>query len=257
MERLKYLSNATLEALRDSVDANAERYRAGDFSDLMRDGEWSIELQLEVDLSPLAELDPSNTPEAEVNNSRLVWQALHGLPPSLAYEEGIWVRLTHAECLEFSRNRWLTEGSDDLELVKAVQRHFFADTLTRRRDDNAVSRLWWNAYIANKVAPDDNLDALQIMLMKADMRANIIERSLTGSRPSLTAGILRAVRNQPWVTESEASFRSFMKALNRMGGGVVFEAMTEHEIDTFMLDCALRAGMPLVKQELADNTCCL
>jgi hypothetical protein len=37
-----------------------------------------------------------------------------------------------------------------------------------------------------------------------------------------------------------------------MGSGVVFEAMTEPEIDKFMLDCALRAGMPIVKPRLVN-----
>lgn len=244
MERLKYLSNATLEGLRDSILSNAVRYQSEDFLDLMRDGEWSIELELEVDLSPLAELDPSNTPDAEIANSRLVWKALHSLSPSLAYEEGIWARLTHIDCLGFSRERWLRAGLVGEALKGAIDRHFFAGTLTRRRDDNALSRLWWNAYIANQISANGNLDALPVLLKRADTRANIVERSFTGSRVPLCAGIVRLAETKPWVTGSESSFRSVMRVLNRMGSGVVFEVMTDHEIDTFMLNCAVRAGMP-------------
>jgi hypothetical protein len=35
-----------------------------------------------------------------------------------------------------------------------------------------------------------------------------------------------------------------MKVLNRLGGGVLFEVMTEHQIDAFMHRCAGLAGMP-------------
>jgi hypothetical protein len=243
MERIKYLSNATIETLRAKVPENAARYRSGNFLDLMQEGEWAVELQLEADLSALKDLDPSGRPEAEIGNSLLVWKALQHLPSSLAYEEGIWVRLTHVECLDFSRQRWLSGPLADNELQRNVELHFFADTRSGRRDDNAISRLWWNAYLAHGIAPDNPRSALQLLLKRADARLSLVERSLTGSRVPLVAGIMRAADRHPWITSTQESFRSFMKVLNRLGGGRVFEAMPDQEIDDFLLDCAARAGM--------------
>lgn len=240
--RLKYLSNATVDTLRDNVAANLDRYRSGDFSDMMATGEWSIELNLDVDLSPLADLDPANKSEAEIANSRLVWKALSGLTPTLACEEGIWTRLTHVECLDFSRARWLDANSENEGLIGDVEKHFFAPGLTARRDDNAISRLWWNAYIAHIAIPGPGLEALEMILKRADVRLNLVERSLTASRPALAAGIVRVMRRQDWLTGREDNFRSFMKTLNRLGGGVVFESMPEADVDAFMDDCATRAG---------------
>lgn len=242
--KLKYVSNAVVEDLRENLPRRIERYRSGDFSDLMPEGDWSIELDLEVDLEPLADLDPAGTPEAEIRNSRLVWQALQRLTPALAYEEGIWVRLCHVECLDYARKRWINPEADDATVQKAVGDHFFADRLTIRRDDNAISRLWWNAYIAHLAEPGPDLKALDVILQKADVRLNFVERSLTVSRPPLAAGIVRMLRREPWLTAAEENFRAFMRVMNRLGGGVVFEAMPEAEIDRFMLTCARRAGMP-------------
>lgn len=241
--RLKYLSNATTDTLRESVTSNLDRYRSGDFNDMMTTGHWSIELDLDVDLSPLAGLDPSNKSEAEIANSRLVWKALSGLTPTLACEEGIWTRLTHVECLGFTRARWLDANSDDEKLAKDVEKHFFAPGLTGRRDDNAISRLWWNAYIANLAIPGPGLEALDSILKRADFRLNLVERSLTASRPALAAGIVRTIkRKEKWMTAQEVNFREFMKTLNRLGGGMVFECMPEADVDDFMEDCATRAG---------------
>ena len=240
--RLKYLSNATIDGLRENIAANVDRYRSGDFNDMMTSGDWSIELDLTVDLAPLAGLDASGKPEAEIANSRLVWKVLSGLTPTLACEEGIWTRLTHVECLDFARARWLSPDMDDETVAKTVEEHFFAPGLTARRDDNAISRLWWNAYVAHSVTPGPALESLDMILKKADIRSNIVERSATASRPALTAGIVRVMRRIEWVAGHEDNFRSFMKTLNRLGGGMVFECMPEADVDAFMDDCATRAG---------------
>ena len=103
--KLRYLSTATIDSLRETTASNVGRYRSGDFTELMQEGEWDISLDVQVNLAPLAQLDPAGTPEVEIRNSRLVWEALHHLTPTLACEEGIWARLTHVECLDYARAR--------------------------------------------------------------------------------------------------------------------------------------------------------
>jgi hypothetical protein len=244
-EKLKYLSTEAVDSLRSDVRKNLARYRSGDFSDLMAAGDWCIELDLDVDLAPLASLDPGGSPEAEIANSKYVWNALHRIQPSVAYEEGIWVRLTHVECLQYARNRWLDGPYDDDRMERLITYHFFADTLTRRRDDNALSRLWWNGFIADLILPGTDLQVLDVVLRRADFRSNLIERSSTASRPSLAAAIVRAMQRHSWVTEREENFRMFMRAVNMAGGGIVFEAMAAADIDLFANECASRAGMPV------------
>jgi len=175
----------------------------------------------------------------------LVWGP-RGVPHAF-----IWVRLTHVECLEYARARWLEGVEDNAEVEKRVSEHFFADTVARRRDDNPVSRLWWNAYIANMIEPDGNLAALDQFLRKADIRLNTVERSLTFYRQPLAAGIIRLMRREPWVSAREEDFRAFMRVINRLGGGLLFEAMSPAAIDTFMDECAVRAGLPAKEQKAA------
>ncbi len=119
ISKLKYLSNETISSLRTGVAANLDRYRNGDFDDLMSAGEWALELDLNVDLFSLADLDPCGTPDAEIANSRLVWTVLGRLTPALACEEGIWARLTHVECLGFARDRWIRPDAGDEVTKKA------------------------------------------------------------------------------------------------------------------------------------------
>ena len=71
----------------------------------------------------------------------------------------------------------------------------------------------------------------------ADIRSNFVERAGTLSRKPLARAVVRAMRNDPWITSSEKAFREFMKALNRDGGGILFEALEEEETDRFVTNC--------------------
>jgi len=236
-DNLKYLSQKSIDNLYDKVEENLERYMEGDFTDLVAAGGWDIQLSLRVDLSPLKKLVLEKNPDAEIVNSMLVWKTLHELSPGLACEDRLWSRLTHVECLDYARFRWIKKVPEK-SLPGLIRNHFFANTQTKCRDDNAISRLWWNAYIARLAAPEKQSEALKLILKSADIRSNFIERTRTSSRPVLAAGIIRLMMSNSWLTEKERNYREFMVVLNRLGGGKVFELWPETKIDEFMSHCS-------------------
>ena len=234
MTKLRYLSASRLDTLSRDVESNLERYRTTGFADLVDERGWSIEHTLDFSISHLANLLPGNNKEAETHNSKIIWEALPGLTPNLALEERIWTRITHIECIEFTRKRWLSNPTNDTILVRDVRKHFFARGRTGIRDDNAISRLWWNYYIALQAFPDDADMALNIIRKTADIRSNIVERPWTSCRQPLLAGIIRATRSDEWLSDTETNFRSFMKVINRDAGGLLLETMTTADIDSFI-----------------------
>jgi hypothetical protein len=245
-EKLKYVSAGVLDELLDGVADNLARYTEGKFDDLAAQNGWSIEAaSVDLDVDELALLKKgATTPQAEIENSLHVHAALRGMTPSLAREERIWVRLTHVECLDYSRSRWLAGKPADA-IEKLVSEHFFAGTLTSMRDDNAIARLWWNAHIAAIGCPEDPEKALALILKRADIRSNFVERTRTVSRPVLARGLIRVMESDPWVTSTEDSFREFMKVMNRDGGGILFEVLGDQRVDDFMRRCSERAQRQL------------
>jgi hypothetical protein len=239
---LAFLSEATVDMLREKLVLHVERYVSGNFNDLAAANGWQIETKsVELDEDVLGGLDGSATsPEVEVKNSLLVHQGLKGMTRALAREERIWTRLTHMECLSYARARWLTNVKPEA-VASTVETHFFARTVTQVRDDNAISRLWWNAEIARIAAPEDPERALRLILSRADIRLSFVERARTVSRPKLAQGIIRIMESDPWVLSSERSFREFMKVLNRNGGGLLFEIMDLTEVDALMQECSSNA----------------
>ncbi len=221
-EPMKFLSERKLSELAGNIAANRDRYAAGDFSDLEHDNGWAIETtKVTIDLDVLATLDGSvRTAAADIENSLILYKALKGMTPALAREERIWARLTHIECLGYSRARWL-RGNTGEQLDTQVQLHMFAPSLTAIRDDNALSRLWWNFHIASIADPEDPEGALRLILKTADIRSSFVERTGTAARSPLAKAVIRAMRREPWITSSERAFREFMITLNRDGGGIV------------------------------------
>lgn len=242
MAALKILSEKKLLDLWENISVNRDRYEAGEFLDLEHENGWAIETAtVQVDYSLLKALDGTErTAAADIENSLIIYRALHGMTPAIAREERVWVRLTHIECLEYTRARWLS-GKTGVALDSSVETHFFAKGLTAIRDDNALSRLWWNMHIASIADPDDPEDALRLILKTSDIRTNFVERTNTVARKPLARAVIRAMRRDPWIVSSERSFREFMISLNRDGGGMLFEALSEAESDALMVACALRA----------------
>ena len=239
-QKLKCLSEKTTDTLYNSIQKNIDRYKTTDFEDLASTYGWSVELQIHVDLEPLKDLDADKGSEKEIKNSLLVWHAMSELTPSLACENRIWTRLTHLEGLTFSRQRWLKVTSDE-DIIKSVKDHFFANSRTKWRDDNALSRLWWISYIASQVPNIDQKTVLQFILEKADIRSNFIERPWISSRPKLAASIIRGMMEDKWITEKEANYRNFMKQINKYGGGILFEAWDDSNLNNFIENCTLLA----------------
>jgi len=242
-DQLKYLSDKALLRLRSDIGNNLERYLKTGFADLGNDPGWDVTLGIDFDAARLSKLDlsqPQKIAAIDLKNSIIVGEALGGLNPAIANEERIWVRLAHIEALEYCRARWIRSATEAQQLAE-ITTHLFASTQTGIRDEHALSRLWWNYEIARICQPDDIKGALQLIVMKADIRSNFVERIWMTSRRNIAGAVLRSMKSDPWVTSVEDNFRKFMKSLNRLGGGIVFEALSESETDAFVKECVAYA----------------
>ena len=90
-----------------------------------------------------------------------------------------------------------------------------------------------------------------LLLISADVRSNLVERIWLTGRRRLATGVFRSMESDPFVVSSERSFREFMKAINLLGGGIVFEAMTDAEIDAFLARCSAQAATELAASAAA------
>ena len=239
-QKIFYVSESVRDDLKSSIAENLERYRETGFQDISKSVGWFTQLSINADIEHLEHLDGSNSDStSDVHNSLVLWQALGDFTPALAAEERVWVQLTHTNehCLNYFRARWLQGNSGEKERTVIEQRCFARGQRGIFRE-NYLSRLWWNAWLANHLWPQNQEGALNVMLKKADIRQSFVEIRNTVSSRVLGAAILRAMESHPQVTAKESVYREFKSRLNRQGGGLVFETMSESAVDGFVLECA-------------------
>lgn len=234
------MSKKTYDNMFQKVESHMAIYESGDFSEYEDDMGWSIPFQrLAINVENLQGLEEFGDSKMDFEASLHVWKALHNLPPSLACEGRIWARLTHIECLSYTKKRWIDNYSGN-KAVENIQKHFFSRGRTGYRDDNGIGRLWWNGYIAKLIDPVNHSDALKAILKSTDYRQSFVERPDLTNRLPVSRGILRAMKNDPWIVENEKNFRQFMVTINRLGSGIVFEMWSEQKVDDFMRMCSER-----------------
>jgi hypothetical protein len=238
MNNILCFSSVTHNKLYNEIESNILRYKDTGFKELLSSNQSTITIGIKSDLSPLEDLICNNDIESEVENSLLVWRALQNIPASLATENRFWSFLTHIHCFEYTRKRWPQTIDEELTTaVKQIKKHFFALGTGGYRDDNSVSRLWWNAYIAKKLRPMNIKSALELIVKKADIRSGLIERPLSFYRPNLSKAILAKLDKDELISSKEINFREFMKQINLFGGGVLFECMDSVQCNIFVDNC--------------------
>lgn len=236
---MRLLAATVVDDLSKGIEGNLSRYKEGDFLDLEKQSGWAIETTLaRWDPAIVANLDPSGTPAAEINNSLLIYNGLEGMTPALAREERLWARLCHIECLEYARKRWL--GKEETA-VSAVRLHFFAAGLRGCRDQNAIGRLWWNGHLAALAMPDDIETGLKRLLTRANIRLQIVDRADSAFRQPLVSGIFRLLGSEDWFNTYDAAIADFMFEVNKRSGGIMFEAFEPAVVDTHLQACLAAA----------------
>jgi hypothetical protein len=245
-KQLKLLSSTVVENLYSSISENIERYQSHDFEDLRVSSGWEIETSL-VSIEPSLgqRLIPSKSPEHEVKNSLIVYESLHGMTPALARDERVWTRLCHVECLNYARSRWVGEKDKEGD----IRRHFFATGVRGCRDQNAIGRLWWNAHIASLAHPANMEESLSALLARANYRLQIIDRADTAFRQPLLSGILRLLEKHDWLLENDSAVAYFMYEVNKHSGSLVFEALSEKDIDGHLLNCISRGERRFLRKQ--------
>lgn len=169
------------------------------------------------------------------HNAIAVYNALSELTPHQASEERLWTYLTHMQGAEYVAARWLSDRPDDDEkAAQKVRNHFFARGNRALIRDNGISRLWWLGFIAHKTDPEAPDRFLEILLHRQDVRSALLERPAVSTNPKVLRRIYD-VMLEHWENGGELfqrdPFRQWMVNLNRRGGVVLLDALSDDQLD--------------------------
>lgn len=229
---LLYLKDKTLLDLKGKIANNLESYRTGSFSFLAEDTSLTRELDIECDLS-ISLKDPENTTELyEPENCLAIYEALKNLTPYDARDERIWAYLSHVTFLEHSRKRWPIPA-DNVQAIKYIDTHFFANTSRQIERDHVISRLWWMAHLCSRVEGLPHDECLRVFLFKSDVRAGIVERPTMSQSLNLFSvmlhGLNASMKDDQSLFERQ-KFRKVIGDLNSIGGFKLLDVLPKAEL---------------------------
>ena len=181
------------------------------------------------------DMNPRLRPSDDVDNALVVYGGLSSLTPHQASFEGLWAYLCHYVCPQYVARRWLSNRPDDAgRAATDVHNHFFARDARGLIRDNALSRLWWLGKIAHDVDQSNPREFLTILLHRQDVRSALIDRpAISMNRHTLRA--IYAVMREQWAGDQKLferdRFRVWMAGLNRRGGIVLLDSLSDDALD--------------------------
>jgi hypothetical protein len=181
---------------------------------------------------------------SDSENALILFQELRGMTPKVARDERVWCALSHLYGKDFIWRRHI-EGTADEKLSRTLQTRYFCRANGRDRGferDNALSRLWWWAFMSSKVESLTHAQALETLLESTDFRDAVVGRPTTSIIPQVFEALLLIYRREkeadPSVAffsrksrdEGEGNYRELLVLINRHGGRTLYDTMEVEEL---------------------------
>ena len=234
--QLLYLTETKVEELRSTISDRLDWYYNQESREAISISRGDLrESRIEREsLKGVLVFGGSKPHLADPQNALRVFESLKTLTPHQASDERLWTYLCHLELPRYVTHRWLALRPRSKEAaIRKVRNHFFATTSRGIFRDNGLSRLWWLGSIANNVNPENPSEFLEIILYRQDIRSALLERPFVSTNRRILAAIYRILRSN-WNNEKELFrreiFREWMVALNRRGGIILLDSLSESRL---------------------------
>lgn len=234
---VKYLREAYLAQLKSNIPGNIELYKQNEpwISNYFEEGSCFLETNISIDEIELFEPEgPDKLYDLE--NTRIIFDALKHLKISQAADERLWTYLTHETFWKYMRLRWPVENkSNPAKFIR--ERYFFMSNRDRSLIHNGISRLWWYGYITYDEDRTDPYELTKILLKKQDIAQNLLERSFSRNRiiTKTILSVLAEMENMNKPLPNRKQFRELTKYINWLGGITVLDALDQNEIEKIVI----------------------
>lgn len=234
------LKQSSLDELRKAIPENIERYQSPnpEWEEFFGNENYTRATSVEIVGTDFGaclgdNFDSKTILKEDPERCKSIYNALANLTPQQATDDRVWAYLTHFVFWDYTRARWPI-GTDRKQQVSKIRAHFFGKGIRGMVRDNAISRLWWMAFVCSRLKKHSLIKSLEALLYKEDVRKEIMERA-TFSRSvpifkSIMKFMLLSYENNKELHERE-NFRNMSKQINRIGGMRVLDALEEDDLN--------------------------
>ncbi|MBW9151462.1 DUF6339 family protein [Clostridium estertheticum] len=233
---LKYFKEDNLEILRSSVKNNIEMYKQNNvwLDNFFSSEEYSFPSNVNVRDIKL-HIPKTRREHMDLENTKLVYEAMMDLTIPQAIDERLWAYLTHVIFWDYMRVRWdiekLKDTSDLVNIIK--ERYFVPGDSTKSLVRNGISRLWWYGKVTYDTSYSNPFALTEILLSTQDIAQNLMERAYSRNETVLKA-ILRVLYDMKLKGKplpNVDSFRKITKDINRVGGIAILDNLDANDIE--------------------------
>ena len=249
--QLPIFKRKAVERLWGTASNLPKRYSDGEFEpdgELIKDDEMQHVPTVNFDPNLFKQLvfpgSDKSIGASDAENALILFQELRGMTPKIARDERVWCALSHLHAKEFIWRRHIN-GTADEKLSRTIQTRYFCRANGRDRGlerDNALSRLWWWAFVSSRVESLTHAEALETLLESTDFRDAVVGRPTTSIIPQVFEALMLIYRREkeadPDLTffsrrsrdAEEGNYRQLLMLINRHGGRTLYDTMEVDEL---------------------------
>lgn len=261
--QLKIFKRNLVHTLYQTIENNLSIYESGDFSELLADYPSEVKEIPDVffDETMFGNMVTESGGQNDAKNAFIILNGLVNFNPYLATDERVWVALCHTEGKDFVRKRWIKPYMTKEKKIASIKQHFFAKGNRSFERQNALSSIWWWAYIATRHDPSDKAQAIETLCRLTDVRSQIFDRTSISRGGNTFAGLLKCIerkfKEEPdntFFTRKKNSgnkpglYKEWFSKINRWGGRKFTESFSSDELSTIFYDL-----MDEVEQNTTDS----
>ena len=225
-----------------SESANIEKYRQLIFDYDEDDVLIMPDVESVVDMGLPGTMNPRN----DYESAKAVYKALMKLTPLQASDPRLWTYLTHVDLYEYMTQRWSDIITGETNKSEYIIDHWFIKTPSQQcLMRNAVSGLWWAAYLSYDDSRTDPFELTKVFYKDLDLPTRTIGTYRIGRHKEAVKGVLQFIKNNPDILSShyEAKTRFIFKHFNVIGGA---KPLSLFDMDYFYNEC--RKLIPIIKK---------
>jgi hypothetical protein len=168
----------------------------------------------------------------DFDNAKIIYTAFSNLTPTEANDERLWVTLTHHYFHKYCVTRWMNQES---KKDSVIDRFFYEGNSLVARSRNAISRLWWTAYLT--INNDTDNEDLKWALTKTifstqDIQVSLLERKL-GLYENIRTPFLEFYQENKGIVNSKM-IQKIIRELNNYGGVISLTELSNEDVKTLI-----------------------
>lgn len=179
-------------------------------------------------------LIPDEVSKYDLENTKIIYNALSGISPTQATDRRLWSYLTHVTFWDYMKKRWPMDIAEPNKKIRYIKERYFLENLNLRSlTHNGISRLWWFGYLTYDSNRDNPWELTETLLKVQDLPTSLMERAL-GANKNIRVGVLEFFQENPEYLTSK-NIQEMMKRLNLAGGVSNLPYFTIDEIKVLMM----------------------